>query len=228
MKASEFAVLWDVDGTLVDTAEQHFRAWNMLAAEIGKIYSREDFANTFGWRNPEIIPRVFGDHYTAKEIDALGERKEAYYRKDAARGLEPLPGVLDLVRSLHEAGFKQAIGSSAPRENVEMILDQSCLRPYLGAVIAMEDVARGKPDPLVFLLGAQRLGVEPSRCVVFEDAPVGIQAAKSAGMKAIGVTFVGHHSRERLEAGGADLVVECLTHVNVDTVRELLDSCGRQ
>ncbi|MFO0864781.1 MAG: HAD hydrolase-like protein [Gemmataceae bacterium] len=75
MKAADYAVLWDVDGTLVDTAEQHFRAWNLLAAEIGKTYSREDFANTFGWRNPEIIPRVFGDHYTAEEIDAVGEQE---------------------------------------------------------------------------------------------------------------------------------------------------------
>src|SRR6478672_7497460 len=126
----QYAVLWDVDGTLVDTAEQHFRAWNVLANEIGRTYSREDFANTFGWRNPEIIPRVFGDHYSPEEIDALGERKESFYREDAARGLEPLPGVIELVKSLHDSGFKQAIGSSAPRKNVEMILDQSALRPY--------------------------------------------------------------------------------------------------
>jgi len=220
--AADYAVLWDVDGTLVDTAEQHFRAWNVLAKEIGKTYSREDFANTFGWRNPEIIPRVFGDHYTPQEIDALGERKETFYREDASRGLQALPGVIDLVKSLHAAGFKQAIGSSAPRKNVEMILDQSGLRPYLDAVIAMEDVSRGKPDPLVFLLGAQRLGVDPMRCLVFEDAPVGIQAAKAAGMKAIGVTFVGHHSADRLRDAGADLVVECLTKVDVGSVQRLL------
>src|SRR6266446_6201586 len=120
-----FAVLWDVDGTLVDTAELHFQAWQRLAAEIGKTYSREDFAATFGWRNVEIFPRVFGPSYSAAAIDALSERKELYYRAEAKKGLDLLPGVRELVKGLKEAGIAQAIGSSAPRGNVELILEMT-------------------------------------------------------------------------------------------------------
>jgi beta-phosphoglucomutase len=217
-----FAVLWDVDGTLVDTADLHFEAWQKLAAEIGKTYSREDFAATFGWRNVEIFPRVFGSVYTAAEIDALGERKELYYRAEAKKGVELLPGVRDLVKGLRDAGIAQAVGSSAPRNNVELILDMTGLREFIAASIAMEDVSKGKPDPEVFLAGAKRLGVPPERCVVFEDAPVGIRAAKAGGMKAVGVTFVGHHPAAKLHAEGADLIVNCLSEVTAETVSRLL------
>src|SRR3954465_10247237 len=105
------AVIWDVDGTLVDTAELHFQAWCVLAGEIGKPYTRDDFASTFGWRNPEIIPLLFGDEYTAQQIDDLRRRKEDYYRAEACKGLELLPGVRRLVESLAEAGYAQGIGS---------------------------------------------------------------------------------------------------------------------
>lgn len=218
----EIAVLWDVDGTLVDTAELHFEAWQRLAAEIGKTYSREDFAATFGWRNVEIFPRVFGPEYSPAEIDALGERKELYYRAEAKKGLELLPGVYDLVRGLRDAGIPQAVGSSAPRGNVELILDMTGLREFITASVAMEDVSRGKPDPEVFLTAAKRLGVAPEHCVVFEDAPAGIRAAKAGGMKAVGVTFIKHHSPEKLAAEGADLIVGCLREVNAARVIKLL------
>ena len=212
------AVLWDVDGTLVDTAELHYQAWQRLAAEIGKPYTRADFAATFGWRNVEIFPRIFGPDFSAAEIDALGERKENYYRAEAKKGLDLLPGVRDLVAGLHAAGIPQAIGSSAPRNNIDLILEMTGLDTFITAVVSMEDVTRGKPDPEVFLKGAAKLGVPPSRCVVFEDAPVGIRAAKAGGMKAVGVTFIQHHPAEKLREEGADLIVGCLREVNAETV----------
>jgi beta-phosphoglucomutase len=219
-----FAVLWDVDGTLVDTAELHFQAWQRLAAEIGKTYSREDFAATFGWRNVEIFPRIFGNHYSAAEIDELGERKELYYRAEAKKGIDLLPGVRTLVQGLKEAGIGQAIGSSAPRGNVDLILEMTGLHEFMTASVSMEDVMRGKPDPEVFLTGAKRLGVAPERCVVFEDAPVGIRAAKAGGMKAVGVTFIGHHPAEKLRAEGADLIVSNLEHVDVGQILQMLSA----
>ena len=220
---ARFGVLWDVDGTLVDTAELHFQAWARLAREIDAPFTRDDFAATFGWRNPEIIPKLFGPSSDA-DIDALGRRKEDYYRAEAVKGLDLLPGVAELVRNLERGGFGQAVGSSAPRANIELILDMCGLRPLLQHVVAMEDTTRGKPDPQVFLKGAELLGIAPERCVVFEDAPVGIRAAKAAGMKAVGVTFVGHHPAEKLRAEGADLVVQSLVDVDVDTIRRLLQS----
>ncbi|HWY88086.1 MAG TPA: HAD family phosphatase [Gemmataceae bacterium] len=216
------AVLWDVDGTLVDTAELHFEAWCALAQELNKPFTRADFAGTFGWRNPEIIPRLFGAHYSADEIAALGNRKEDLYRAEARKGVALLPGVRSLLEGLHQAGVRQAIGSSAPRANIDMILDLTETRAFLPVVVAMEDTERGKPDPEVFLIGARRLGVAPDRCLVLEDAPVGIQAAKAGGMRAVGVTFVGHHSAESLGRAGADLVVASLATVTPGLVQGII------
>jgi len=213
------AVIWDMDGTLVDTAELHFQAWRRLAAEIGKPFTHADFTATFGWRNPEIVPKIFGDHYSETEILAIGDRKEMLYRAEASKGVELLPGARQLIGQLEKLGVGQAIGSSAPRDNLELILNMSGLTAAFAAVIAMEDVQRGKPHPDVFLRAAQRLGVAPERCVVIEDAPVGIQAAKAGGMRALGVTFVGHHSADALRAAGADRVVASLADAEA---RELL------
>ncbi len=221
-KNEPWAVLWDVDGTLVDTAELHFQAWCALAREIDKPFTRADFAGTFGWRNPEIIPKLFGLHYTEQQVLELGDRKEDLYRDEAQKGVSLLPGVPGLLAAIGAAGGKQAIGSSAPRRNIDLILRNTQTAPHFAAVVAMEDTRRGKPDPEVFLLGAKALGVRPERCIVLEDAPVGVQAAKSAGMRAIGVTFVAHHPAEKLRAAGADLVVTSLDQVNVDRLKALV------
>lgn len=217
-----WAVLWDVDGTLVDTAELHFQAWLMLANELGKPFTRADFAGTFGWRNPEIIPKIFGPHYDDAAIQRLGDQKEVMYRAAAANGVALLPGVQALLGAVTERGGLQAIGSSAPRANVDMILKMTQTAAYFAAVVTLEDTSRGKPDPEVFLRGADRLGVPPSRCIVMEDAPVGIQAAKAGGMKAVGVTFVGHHPAEKLQAAGADVVVQSLQDVDIRHLINLL------
>ncbi len=219
---NDWAVLWDVDGTLVDTAELHFQAWLTLAHELGKPFTRDDFAGTFGWRNPEIIPKLFGAGYSHDEVERLGSRKEDIYRAEAIKGIDLLPGVPALLDAIVALGGKQAIGSSAPRRNLEMILDHTGTRSRFAAVVAMEDTPRGKPDPDVFLQAAKRLGVPPARCLVLEDAPVGVQAAKSAGMRAVGITFVGHHSADTLRDAGADLVVRTLEEVTVAQLRALI------
>jgi beta-phosphoglucomutase len=216
-----YAVIWDVDGTLVDTAELHFQSWIELAKEIGKPFTRADFAATFGQRNPEIIPKIFGIS-DAAGVDQLGRRKEDLYRAAARPGVSLLPGVRPLLEGLHEAGWGQAIGSSAPRANVDLILELTGIGRYLEAIVSMEDTQRGKPDPEVFLLAAGKLSVVPARCLVIEDAPAGIQAARTGGMKSIGVTFVGHHSGAKLTEAGADLVVQSLEQVGVAKLRQLL------
>jgi beta-phosphoglucomutase len=215
-------ILWDVDGTLVDTAELHFQAWTELCRDLDYPFSRADFAATFGRRNPEIIHHLFGERFAAKEIDGLGDRKEELYKAAARGGVDLLPGAGALLEGLHAAGFRQAIGSSAPRGNVDLILELTRTMRFFAALVSQEDTERGKPDPQVFLVGAQRLGIAPARCVVFEDAPAGVHAAKGAGMKCVGVRFVGHHSEETLRAAGADLVVRSLEEVSVETVRGLL------
>jgi beta-phosphoglucomutase len=221
--SSPGAVIWDVDGTLVDTAEMHFAAWVELCRGLGRDFTRADFAATFGRRNPEIMRHLFADRFDNAAISDLGYRKEELYRAAARKGVSLLPGVRELLEGLHAAGFRQAIGSSAPRANVNLILELTGSARFFDAIVSSEDTQRGKPDPQVFLVAAEKLGVPPRRCVVMEDAVAGVEAAKAGGMKCVGVTFVGHHPNESLRRAGADLVVKTLAEVSVEAVRRL---CG--
>jgi beta-phosphoglucomutase len=219
------AIIWDVDGTLVDTADQHFRAWVRLAAEIGKPFTRADFAATFGMRNPEIIPKLFFPDADDARCAELGGRKEDLYRASVREeGVQLLPGAARLLAAFAEAGWPQAVGSSAPPGNLNLLLDLTGTRRFFAAVVTGDDVTRGKPDPEVFLTAAAKLGVEPGRCVVFEDAVAGVEAARAGGMRCVAVTFVGHHPAQKLQAAGAGLVVGSLDEVSVEQVANLVRS----
>jgi beta-phosphoglucomutase len=220
--ATGFGILWDMDGTLVDTAELHFAAWVRVCKENSRDFSREDFAATFGRRNPEIIEFLFGKRFDVAEVAQLGERKEMYYRTEAAKGVSLLPGVRSLLQKWHRAGGKQAIGSSAPRANLSLILNRTTVTSFMDSIVGMEDTQRGKPDPEVFLIAAAKLGLPPSKCLVVEDAVAGVQAAKSGGMKCLAVRFVGHHSEAKLKEAGADRVVASLDNVSVPDIIALL------
>jgi beta-phosphoglucomutase len=211
-----------MDGTLVDTAELHFQSWRETCRELGRDFDRADFAATFGRRNPEIHAVLFGDRFGPQEVDKIGSRKEEHYRALARAGVTLLPGVADLLAGLAQEGFRQAIGSSAPRANLELILELTGIAKYFGAVIGMEDTTRGKPDPQVFLVAAERLGVPPERCVVFEDAVAGVEAARAGGMRCVAVRFVAHHPELKLRQAGADLVVSSLEEVDSAGVVRLL------
>ena len=221
------AVIWDVDGTLVDTAAHHFAAWAALAAEVGEPFTRADFAATFGWRNPEIIRHLFDPAAPDAKCATLADRKETLYRAAVRRdGTALLPGVAELLAGFAAAGWPQAVGSSAPPGNLTLLLEVTGIGHYLSAVVSGDDVKRGKPDPEVFVLAARRLGADPGRCVVFEDAVVGVQAAKAAGMRCVAVTAVGHHSAEALRAAGANVIVDSLTRVTVGQVQGMFVGAG--
>jgi beta-phosphoglucomutase len=223
MTKPDAAVIWDVDGTLVDTAELHFQAWVELAVEIGRPFTRADFAATFGRRNPEIIRAVFDPTAGDALVADLGERKERRYREAAKNaGVELLPGAAALLAGVRALGWAQAVGSSAPRANLDLILELTATREFFAAVVAMEDTTRGKPDPQVFQVAADRLGMPYPRCVVFEDAVAGVQAAKAGGMRCVAVRFVGHHPEAALRDAGTDLVVESLDQITAEHVRRLL------
>lgn len=150
--------------------------------------------------------------------------KEEYYRGESRKtGIELLPGVLNLLKSLNESGARQAIGSSAPKGNLELILELTGIGKYMQAMVAMEDTQRGKPDPQVFLMGAEKLKIQPFRSVVVEDAIAGVQAAKAGGMKCVAVTFVGHHSAEKLKEAGADRVVKTLEDMSAGDFYKLAE-----
>jgi len=221
------AVIWDVDGTLVDTAELHFQAWASVARELSRPFTRADFAATFGRRNPEIIQQLFGTDYSAQQVADLGDLKEELYRGAARQGVSLLPGVQALLEGLHAAGFAQAVGSSAPRRNLDLILGLTDTQRFFSAVVSMEDTQCGKPDPQVFLVAAQRLGVAPACCVVLEDAVAGVQAARAGGMKCVAVRFVAHHPDAKLIEAGANLVVNTLEEVTAEAVQQLFEKGGR-
>lgn len=153
----------------------------------------------------------------------LGERKEDLYRSSVREeGTQLLPGAARLLDEFEGASWPQAVGSSAPAGNLDLLLGLTGTRRYIGAVVTGEDVIRGKSDPEVFLAAAAKLCVDPSRCVVFEDAVAGVEAAQAGGMRCVAVTFVGHHPADKLRAAGADLVIPSLEVATVDQVSALL------
>jgi beta-phosphoglucomutase len=213
-------VIWDVDGVIIDSAAQHLRAWRQLAEENGLPFTDEAFWATFGMRNADIIPRMFGIEGPPERMAALGDRKEALYREFLAREAAALPGAKELMATLHAAGYRQALGSSAPPANIETIVQLLGLGGWLEATVSGEEVARGKPAPDIFLRAAERLGIAPARCLVIEDAPAGVAAAHAGGMRCIAVRRAGVPDAPGLEA--ADLVADSLRDVDVTLVDRLL------
>jgi len=199
------AVLWDLDGVLVDTAPFHLQAWRELFAGLGKDLSEEEFRRSFGLRNDAILRSLLGE-LSEERVDELSRRKEAIFRQRIRGNVRPIAGAPALLDRLRRAGKRTAIVSSTPRENVEVLLRSLKLEDAFDAIIAAEDVRRGKPDPEGYLLGAERVGVAPQACVVIEDAPGGVEAAKRAGMKCIGLAA----KREAADLRLADLTVMSL------------------
>lgn len=208
------AVLWDMDGTLIDSEEYHWLSWRDAMSAEGLPITRDQFLASFGQRNDSILRGWLGPDATAERIDRIGNAKEALYRQRVReRGIQFLPGVSQWVHRLHERGWRQAIASAAPRANVEAILDVLHTADCFQAIVSAEDVRHGKPDPEVFLTAAAKLGVPPKHCLVVEDAPHGIEAARAAGMKSIGV------SRKALPA---DVVVPSLDRLDANAFDKLL------
>ena len=216
----EYAVIWDVDGVLIDSGEQHRRAWEQLAREEGLPYSDAAFWATFGMRNADIFPRMFGVSGPPERLVALGDRKEAIYRALLAEDAAPLPGAKELLAALHAAGYRQALGSSAPPANLEAIISLLGLASFLDAIVSGEQVAHGKPAPDIFLAAAERLGIPPAHCLVIEDAPAGVAAAHAGGMRCLAVRRAGQPDAPGLDA--ADALVDALTDASVALVDRLL------
>lgn len=210
-------IIWDLDGVIIDSGDQHWQSWKALAEETDVIFTEENFRKTFGQRNADIIP-IYWHTRKPDEITRLADRKEALYRELLKKDARALPGALDLMRAFRAAGWRQSLGSSAPQENIQLILDLLDLRGLLDAVVSGEETEHGKPAPDIFLAAARALGVAPVNCIVIEDAPAGVQAAGAAGMRCIAVT----NGRMNPELDAADLVVSVLTEVSVSRINALL------
>ncbi len=211
-------VLWDLDGTLIDSAGHHWIAWRDTLAGEGRQVTPEQFVSAFGKRNDEILRGLYGEALAADWIERVSDTKEQSYRRLLReRGLEPLPGALHWLARLHEQGWRQALASSAPLPNIDAVFEVLGLGRWLDAVVSADEVGRGKPDPLLFLESARRIGLPPARCVVVEDAPAGLEGARRAGMRSIGVLSA-HHPEL-----AADLVVPSLEALPGDAFERLLE-----
>ena len=188
---SEFvrAFIFDMDGTLADTMPYHQLAWDALFADMGITVDRDDFFQwSAGPTNREILPRLLGADFSMDELLAASEKKEAHYRELYRPALSTIAGAVPFLQRTLDAGYLRAVGTAAPPGNVDLVLDGLNQRDYFQAVVGAIDVSHGKPDPEIFLLAAEKLGAAPADCVVFEDTPAGIKAARRAGMSCVVVT----------------------------------------
>ncbi len=211
-------VIFDMDGVLVDSADAHFESWRRVAVELGLAdVTRAKFDASFGRRSAEIISEWFAisDPAAAAAVD---HRKEEIYREILSGGVPEMPGARDLVESLDAAGMRIAVGSSGPPENVSLVVHALGLIPMLRAIVTGRDVQRGKPDPQVFQVAAQRMVTAPWHTVVIEDAPSGVSAARNANMPCI--ALAGTHPAASL--GNADQIVARLADITPAVILKLV------
>ena len=212
-----WGAIFDWDGVIIDSSRQHEESWERLAREVGKGLPEGHFKAGFGRKNEFIIAEILRWSDEPEEVRRLSLRKEALYREIVReKGLEPLPGVRTWLERLAAAGVPCVIGSSTHRENIEVALDMLGLRGFFREIVSAEDVSHGKPDPEVFLRAAAKMGMAPERCVVFEDAHVGIEAARRAGMRVIAVATT--NALDALRK--ADMAVERLDELEVGKIEE--------
>lgn len=177
-----------MDGTMVDNMMVHHRAWQRKLAVLGLELTLEEVRQSIHGINEEILERLFGSRFSPEERRRIAWEKEAEYRDIFLPELKLVPGLDAFLKSAHQAGIRMGIGTAAPHENVQFVLDHLHLQPLFGSVIDASQVTKGKPDPEVFLRVAAELGAEPADCIVFEDSPTGAEAARRAGMKAVIIT----------------------------------------
>ncbi len=214
-----YGTIFDMDGVLIDSFDPHRRSWQEMARRHGVRMTDEQFATTFGRTSRDIIRHFWGDAVTDEQVRQMDERKEAIFRDMLRERLPVMPGAIQLVDDLAAHGFKLGVGSSGPPENVNLVVEKLGLASRLSGIVTGMDVSRGKPDPQVFLLTAERMKIDPHRCAVVEDAVHGVAAAIRAGMKAIALT--GTAPREAF--GEADLVVDSLSELSGSRIARIID-----
>jgi beta-phosphoglucomutase len=213
---SRYGVIWDMDGVIIDSVPFHYQAWQAVFKKRGKSLEKSISEKPFG--HIDTIRSVMGQDISDAELGTIATEKEAVFRHLIRQRVQPLPGVIPLLAELRQRGFKLALASSAPKENINLILEGLHARVYFDAVVSAEDVTHTKPDPEVFALAAKRLGLSNSECIVVEDMPAGIVAAKQLCMRSIGVAT----NRPKELLAEADLVVGSMKEVTTMDFWKLL------
>lgn len=218
-----FAVLWGLDGTLVDTKEFHYQSWKLALPEFGYPFPADRFQRSFGMNNAGVLEVFLGRPVEPELVEAIGERKEILFRALLHGHVQALPGVQDWLARLRNWGARQAVASSAPPANIDVMLGELGIAGYFDAIVSGYELP-SKPDPAVFLRAAGEVGAPPSACIVMEDAVAGVQAARRAGMRCIAVAST--NPPEALHQ--ADLVVERWDQLDEDGFLRLLSAGNRR
>jgi len=213
-RQSKKTALWDMDGVIADSGAHHFTAWQETFAERGTKFTREDFAKLFGTRNDFIIRSTLGDKICEEDIETIVQKKENNFRERIKGNVTPFPGAIKLITAIKKGNFKLALVSSAPRENIDLLLSGLSIGDWFDCIVSGREVRESKPSPQIFLLAAEKCGVEPQNCIVIEDSPRGIDAAKAAGMRCLAVA--NNHTKQEL--AGADRIVDSLEEVDLITL----------
>jgi len=211
-------VIFDMDGVLADTGPIHFASWKKLADKIGEKFTKEFFEKTFGQKSIPITRKLVGEDIEESKIKEWADLKEKYYREMVKDKIKPLPGAISLIKDLKKSNFKLAVGSSGPPENVDLLLKSLNIKKFFDFIITGADVQKGKPDPEGFKKIQNHFKLKSENCVVIEDAPVGIEAAKRAGMKSIALTTT--HQKEELK--NANLILEDLSKISFKDIKKIL------
>ncbi|MCW3466909.1 HAD family hydrolase [Chitinophaga nivalis] len=199
MTPSDKAFIFDMNGTMINDMEYHLDGWHRMLNKLGANLTREVVRSHMYGKNEELLVRIFGnERFTLPEMLAIAHEKEVIYQEAFRPYLALIDGLPAFLEQAQQAGIPMAIGSAANNFNIDYVLDNLAVRPYFKAIVSAEDVVSSKPDPEVFLKCAAALGVAPADCIVFEDAPKGVEAAANAGMEAVVLTTM--HTREEFAA----------------------------
>jgi len=213
-RQSKKTVLWDMDGVIADSSSFHFAAWQETFTQRGIRFTKEDFTELFGTRNDFIIGSIMGRELPEGDIKIMVEEKEENFRRKATGSIKPFPGVVRLLNSIKKGNFKLGLVSSAPKENIDLILSELNLEGIFDCIVFGQEVSESKPSPQIYLLAARKLEMTPNDCMVIEDSPLGVKSAKNAGMKCLAIANA--HPRQKLDE--ADKVVDSLENVDLITL----------
>ncbi|GGI26310.1 HAD family hydrolase [Pedobacter mendelii] len=190
------ALIFDLNGTMIDDMEFHNKAWHIILNDLGAKISYADVKKQMYGKNEELLVRVFGEGYfIQKQMDEISIEKEKIYQKDYLPHLKLVAGLDKILKIANKSNIPMAIGSAAIPFNIDYVLDGLNIRNYFKAIVSANDVKTSKPNPETFLKGAKIIGIDPTECLVFEDAPKGVEAALNANMPCI-VLNTTHHAED--------------------------------
>jgi beta-phosphoglucomutase len=216
------AVIFDMDGTLVDSMPYHYKSWEVFFEQQGIHMTHEEFDRIHHGTLFDIMPRIFGEHISDEESYRLGSMKEEAFRELYKHEIKPIEGLIDWLESLKSAGLKIGLATAADFSNADFTVDAIDIRKYFDCIVTSDIVKEGKPSPAVYLHAATLLGVDPKHCVVFEDTVSGIMSGIAAGMKVVGITT--GLSAEEMSALPVSKIIDDYKSLTIDQITSLIPS----